>query len=87
MEIIIPVWQAALVGVGLIAVTVLIIMFLKKFLVNAVLGVTALVLLNIFGAPYGLKIGINLVTVLASALLGLAGVGALIILALLGIRI
>lgn len=78
-------WLAVLVGVGLIVAAVLIILFLKNFLVNAVLGVAALVLLNLFGAPYGLKIGINLVSVLASALLGLAGVGALIILALLGI--
>ncbi|PIT85904.1 sigmaK-factor processing regulatory BofA, partial [Candidatus Micrarchaeota archaeon CG10_big_fil_rev_8_21_14_0_10_59_7] len=52
-----------------------IVFFLKKILVNAVLGIVALFLINYFGAPYGIQIAITLVTVAISALFGLAGVG------------
>jgi inhibitor of the pro-sigma K processing machinery len=79
-----PWWALAIL---LIALAVLVIKFVKKILVNTALGLIALFVINFFGAAYGVKIPINLVTVIASALLGLAGVGALIILALLGIKV
>ncbi len=64
----------------------LVIRFLKKILVNTVLGVLALIIIDYFGASLGLKIGVNIVTVIVSAVFGLAGVGLLILLALFGIN-
>ena len=83
----IPWWLLAVAALVLIVLAVVIIMFLKNLLVNTVLGVLALLAVNFFGSPYGLKIEINFLTVVVSAILGLAGVGALIILALLGIHV
>ena len=40
-------------------------------------GVVGLVLVNWLGGPFGLEVGVNLVTVLTSAVLGLPGVTAL----------
>ncbi len=68
------------------ALAFLVIRFLKKILVNTVLGVLALIVIDYFGASLGLKIGVNIVTVIVSAVFGLAGVGLLILLALFGIR-
>jgi pro-sigmaK processing inhibitor BofA len=79
-----PWWALAIL---LIVLAVVVIHFIKKILVNTVLGLAALFIINFFGSPYGIKIPINLVTVVVSALLGLAGVGALIILTLLGVKV
>jgi len=79
-----PWWALAVI---LIVLAVVVIKFVKKIFVNTGLGLVALLVINFFGSPYGIKIPINLVTVVVSALLGLAGVGALIILTLLGIRV
>jgi len=64
--------------------------FFKNLLANTVAGVVALLLLSILAdiANYpSIKISITLVTVIISAILGLAGVGLLILLKLLGIVI
>lgn len=82
-----PWWGFAVAALVLIVLAVVVIKFVKKIVVNTVLGVLALLAINFFGSPYGLKVNLNLVTVVVSALLGLAGVGALIILALLGIKV
>ncbi len=74
-------------GIVLIVLAFVVIKFLKKILINTVLGVLALIIINYFGAPLGVKIGINFVTVIVSALLGLAGVGLLILLSLFGISL
>jgi inhibitor of the pro-sigma K processing machinery len=79
-----PWWALAIL---LIVLAVVVLKFVKKILVNTVLGLIALFVINWLGSPYGVKIPINVVTVVVSALLGLAGVGALIILALLGIKV
>jgi pro-sigmaK processing inhibitor BofA len=81
-----------MVGWGIAAVVLivsafLVIKFLKKILINTVLGILALIIINYFGTPLGLKVGINFITVIVSALLGLAGVGLLILLSLFGISL
>lgn len=84
--VVIPLWLGIALALALIVLAVLVIVFLKKILVNTALGLIALFLINYFGKAYGIKIGVNLVTVLVSAILGLAGVGALVILRLLGVN-
>lgn len=74
-------------GVVLIMLAFVVIKFLKKILFNTVLGVLALIIINYFGTPFGVKIGLNFITVIVSALLGLAGVGLLILLSLFGISV
>lgn len=74
-------------AVVLIVSAFLVIKFLKKILINTILGVLALIIINYFGTPLGLKVGINFITVIVSALLGLAGVGLLILLSLFGISL
>ena len=81
-----PVWLLAVVAVIFIAVTFFIITSLRKLLVNSVLGLLALFIINWLGKGYGIAIGINILTVLFTAVLGLAGVGLLIILNLAGIK-
>lgn len=51
------------------------------FITNAILGITALIILNLLGAG----IGINLVTVAICAVFGLLGVAILLVLKLLGL--
>lgn len=82
-----PWWAWLAAAVILVVLAVVVLKKLKNLLVNAVLGVLALLAINFFGSAYGLKIEVNLLSVIISALLGLAGVGALVILALLGIRV
>jgi inhibitor of the pro-sigma K processing machinery len=79
-----PLWGLA---VFLIIMAVILAVIIKRVLVNTVLGVLALLAVNWLGASYELEISINLLTVLVSAIFGLAGVGALIILELLGVHI
>ena len=79
-----PLWGLA---VFLIIMAVILAGIIKRVLVNTVLGVLALLAVNWLGASYELEISINLLTVLVSAIFGLAGVGALIILELLGVHI
>jgi hypothetical protein len=75
------------VALALIALTVLLLLeSAPKILENTVLGVIALLAIDFFGQSTGFKITLDAVSILTSALLGLAGVGLLIILNLLGIR-
>ncbi len=74
-------------GIGFILIAIALVVFFKKFLINSVTGVVALLLLSILAdwAKYpAIKIAITLVTVVVCGFLGLAGVGLLIILKLLG---
>lgn len=81
--LVVPIFLAVL---FIIAAVVLFLVF-KRLLVNTVLGVIALLLIDFFGQELGFKVAINIYSVLISAIFGLAGVGALIILKLLGIQI
>ena len=79
-----------LLGIGAIILGIFIIGWLKKVLVNSVFGLIALFVINYLAELLkmdALKISINLVSVLVTAVLGLAGVGLLIILKLLGITV
>ncbi|MFQ5406696.1 MAG: pro-sigmaK processing inhibitor BofA family protein [Candidatus Micrarchaeia archaeon] len=67
--------------------TVLIMRFLKNFLINSVLGVIALLAINLLGKDAGFEIPITIITTAVSGVLGLAGVGLLIVLKLLGVNI
>ena len=85
--LVLPLWLMALLPLLLIVAAIALVFFLKKILVNAVLGIIALFLINYFGTPYGIQIAITFVTVAISALFGLAGVGGLVLLKLLGVVI
>ncbi len=79
-----PLWGLAL---FLIVIAIILAVIIKRVLANTVLGLLALLAVNWLGASYELEISINLLTVLVSAIFGLAGVGALIILELLGVHV
>jgi hypothetical protein len=77
-------------GIVLILLAVVLWHFFKNLLANTVAGVVALLVISILAdwAKYpAIKISITLVTVIISAILGLAGVGLLLLLKLLGIVI
>ena len=75
------------IGLILIVLTVFLLGFLKKILENAALGVAMLIVLNFIGKEFGVQLQITFVTVLISALGGLAGVGFLILAQLAGFTI
>ncbi|VVB67076.1 SigmaK-factor processing regulatory protein BofA [Candidatus Norongarragalina meridionalis] len=85
--LLLPLWMLGVFALLLIVAAVALVFFLKKILVNAVLGIVALFVINYFGSPYGIQIAITFVTVAISALFGLAGVGGLVLLKLLGVTI
>jgi hypothetical protein len=79
----------------LLVVTVIVVVYLlvkniTTLIVNAILGLTALVLINYFhvmqwiGKP---DLGYSLATIIISAVGGLVGVGILVLLSILGITI
>ena len=70
-----------------IIIAVLIVGLFKRLLVNAVLGVIALLVINHYGAEYGISVALNVITFAICAFLGLAGAGLLILLSLLGVII
>ncbi len=81
-------------GVVLVIAAVALIFFsgkvfglLKKLLVNTVLGLIVLFAINLLGSPFGLKMPLTVLTVLVTAIFGLAGVGVLLLLALAGIKV
>ena len=69
---------------GAIIFLALIVLFVfRKFIINTIFGVVALLIVNAAGVP----ISINAATVLVTAILGLVGVALLIILKLAGVSI
>lgn len=72
---------AGAVIVAALLVAVVLIFIFRKFIVNSILGVLALLALNYLGV----KIAVNVLTVIICGLLGLAGVGLLLVLKLLGV--
>ncbi len=77
----------AIVAVVFIVLALFLVSVAKKLLYNTVLGLLALFVINWLGRDYGFSIGINLLTVAVTAILGLAGVGLLIILHLAGLKV
>jgi hypothetical protein len=79
-----------LLGIGAIMLAVIIYNFTRQLLVNTVVGFAALLLINfladLIGLP-ALKIAISFASVAVTAVLGLAGVGLLILLNLVGIHV
>ncbi len=69
-------------GLLLVLAIVLIIVF-RKFIVNSVLGILALIVLN----ALGFSIGLTAVNIIICGLLGLAGVALLIVLKLVGVPV
>ena len=53
--------------------------FLWKQLFKIILSVTALILINLIGYPFGFHIGINLLTIFFCTLLGVPGITTLIL--------
>ncbi|MBI4360156.1 pro-sigmaK processing inhibitor BofA family protein [Candidatus Micrarchaeota archaeon] len=79
-----------LLAVGLIILAIIVVKLLKNFLANSVMGVIALLVISYLAdvtGYAGIKVPITIVTVIISGILGLAGVGLLIVLKLLGIVI
>ncbi len=77
-------------ALGAIALAFVVINYTKQLLVNTVLGLIALLAINYLAGLLNLpvlKLPINFVSVIITSVLGLAGVGLLIILNLLGIRV
>lgn len=81
---VLPLWAVAII---FIVLALLLVLLLKRLLVNTVLGVIALLVVNWLGASYGLKLSITVLTVIICAIFGLAGVGGLIIAELLGFHV
>lgn len=82
-----PSWGLVVIGLILIVVAIAIIFALKNLLANSILGIAALLVINYYGTASGINIPINLMTVLISGLLGLAGAGLILVLYFLGIKI
>ena len=84
------IFGVGLLGIGAIILGIFLMGFLKKVLVNTVFGLVALFVVNYLAELLkmdALNIPINFISVLITAILGLAGVGLLIILKLLGITV
>ena len=77
-------------GVGAIILAMVVINYTKQLLVNSVFGIIALLVINgladMFNVPIA-KISITFVHVAITAVFGLAGVGLLVIMNILGIHI
>ncbi len=85
--LLVPIWLLFLLALALIAAALYLVVSASRFLENAVFGLIALLIINFLGAAWGFRIGINILTILISAIFGLAGVGIIIILKLLGINL
>jgi hypothetical protein len=70
-----------LIGVGLIILAVIIIFILKNIILNSIVGVVAFLVCNFI---FGIKLPFFL-TIVASAIFGLFGVGIMLVLRYLGI--
>lgn len=76
-------WKILIIGIILIAVAILIVLNIKKIVVNSVLGLIAWVILFFI-----LKIELQLIpSLIVAAIFGLAGIGAILILKFLGVPI
>lgn len=69
-----------LAGIGLVALAIFLVFFLKRVVVNSILGILAFIILKFLGVnlPF-------LLTLLVSVLFGLAGVGTVLVLHFFGL--
>ncbi len=69
-----------LAGIGLVALAIFIVFFLKRVIVNSILGIVAFLILKFLGVnlPF-------LLTLIVSVLFGLAGVGTVLVLHFFGL--
>mgnify|MGYP001588233486 FL=1 len=81
------VFEIMALAVVFIIASIVILLLFKQILVNTVLGLLALFAVNYVGKEYGIHIAVNLFTLLITAILGIAGVGLLIILDAMGVKI
>ncbi|NUN11095.1 pro-sigmaK processing inhibitor BofA family protein [Candidatus Micrarchaeota archaeon] len=77
----------ALFGVLLLVAGLLFVVFFKRFLENSVVGLIALLVINFLGNSFGVNLPINLLSLVITALFGLAGVGLLLVLQFAGITV
>jgi len=82
-----PLWAFALAGIALILLAIAVVFLFKNFLANSLFGIASLLAVNYFGASYGINVPINLITVVITGVLGLAGAGMLLLLHFFGIKI
>ena len=76
-------WPILVMGVLLIIAAVIILMFLKKIIINSVLGIIAWAILVFF-----FQVELQFIpTLIISAIFGLAGVGVILLLKFLGVSI
>ncbi len=73
--------KATIVGLLLIAIALLVLWKLRHFIVNSALGLVALLFLKWIT---GIDVSINILTVIVAGVLGLAGVGLMVLLTVLG---
>lgn len=66
----------------LIFVALVVLVLLKRFIVNSILGIIAIIILN----AVGVGIPLNVATIFVAAILGLVGIALLVILKLAGIN-
>lgn len=71
------------IAVALVVAAIVLVWVLKRILVNTVLGVIAILAINLLGKPYGLELALSPINLIITAIFGLAGVGGLLLLKLL----
>jgi len=76
-------WESIAIAIVLVALAALVIIRLKNFIINSILGVAALFVLKLMG----FKIALTLLNIVLVGLLGLVGLALLIILGLLGVSL
>ncbi|MFA6049530.1 MAG: pro-sigmaK processing inhibitor BofA family protein [Candidatus Micrarchaeia archaeon] len=70
-----------------IVITVLLLKFAKNFLANSAIGVLALLAINFLGVGSGFHLAVSIPNMVVAGLFGLAGVGILVVLKVLGITL
>jgi hypothetical protein len=79
-------WVFLIIGIILIAITIAILYFLKQIIVNSLVGVVAWVIITYALPLFGLNLSLPfLPSLVVSAIFGLAGIGALMVIAFLGL--
>ncbi|MDO8626969.1 MAG: pro-sigmaK processing inhibitor BofA family protein [Candidatus Diapherotrites archaeon] len=81
-------WTWLLIGIALIGITIWLITQVKNLIVNSLLGIVAWAIVTYALPMVGINIQLNFVTsLIASALLGVAGIGLMIVLKFIGLQI
>jgi len=79
-------WFFLILGIVLIAATIAILYFLKQIIVNSLVGVVAWALITYALPFFGVNLSLPfLPSLIVSAIFGLAGIGAMMVIAFLGL--